>query len=346
MPAQRERVEVHSSAATELLVALFALGSTRPAEAPDWLPSGVDACSPSLRRAVRRVGERAGEIWLHLLGLALELRTSNARAFVDGVARVDALELRRHLLGVHVPAWRHVAGAETLEHAARGNEDAAAALLANERYYAGRARESLERLLPLTAAQTKRALLAIMRRFLDEVFAEQEREVVAVVEEDVERKEALRPSLSREALIAAATGGYVYEREPEFDRVVLVPHVAARPWLLLCQHDDARIICYPAARVGRSAEEDVAERSLRLGVALADERRIQMLRRLAAGGATLVELAELTGLAKSTAHHHLGHLRAAGLIALRGNARGYWYSLREEGFTEAHELLGALLASR
>jgi DNA-binding transcriptional ArsR family regulator len=341
MPAARERVDVHASTAFELLVALFALGSERPSGAPPWLPASLAECSPALRRALERVGVRAGELWLHLLGLALELRPPTTAEFVDRLGRVDALDLRRHMLGVHVPAWRTVAGVETLERAARGSSAAASELLANETYYAGRARESLERVLALTPAQTKRVLLAVLRRFVDEVFAAHEQEVGALIRQDATRTAALATSLSREALIAAATGGYVYEPEPEFDRVVLAPHVAARPWLLLCQHRDARIICYPAG--GDGSSDDVAGRALRLGVALADERRVQMLRRLAAGEATLGELAETTGLAKSTAHHHVAHLRAAGLVTLRGNARGYWYSLRLEGLTESRELLAALL---
>jgi DNA-binding transcriptional ArsR family regulator len=344
MPSPREHVEVYASPAFELLVALFALGGDRPPAAPSWLPS-LSECSAALRRDVGRVGEHAGELWLHLLGLALELHAPTAREFVDRLGDVDPLELRRHVVGLHVPAWRRVAGVETLERAARGDSVSASELLANERYYAGRARESLERLLSLTPAQTKRTLLAVLRRFLDEVFSSHEEAVVAQLRDDAAAKTQLQRSLSREALIAAATNGYVYEPEPEFDRVVLAPHVSARPWLLLCQHRDARIICYPAGAESKTADEDVAERVLRLGVALADERRVQIVRRLAAGEATLAELAETAGLAKSTAHHHLAHLRAAGLVTLRGNARGYWYCLRLEALPEARELLGALLTA-
>jgi DNA-binding transcriptional ArsR family regulator len=337
-------VEIHASGAFELLVALFALMGDRPSEAPGWLPRLPD-CSAALRRDIGRVGEQAGELWLHLLGLALELRPPTGSDFLDRLGDVDALELRRHVVGVHVPAWRTVAGVETLERAARGDASAAGELLGNETYYAGRAREALERVLPMTPTQTKRVLLAVLRRFLDEVFSIHEHEVVALLEDDAERKLALRTSLSREALIAAATNGYVYEPEPELDRVVLAPHLSARPWMLLCQHRDARVICYPAGANGEEkAGEDVAGRALRLGAALADERRVQIVRRLAAGEANLSQLAETTGLAKSTVHHHLAYLRAAGLITLRGNARAYWYSLRLEGFADARDLLGVLTA--
>jgi DNA-binding transcriptional ArsR family regulator len=288
-------------------------------------------------------GEGSGELWLHLLGLALELPASlDAAGFVDAVSATQAAELRRHLVGVHVPAWREVAGAETLERAAAGDRAAASELLRNDRYYAGKARDALGGILPLSAAQTKRRIVADLRRFVDDAFGKQEREAVALLEEDARAQRRVAAARGGEALIAAATGGYVYEPEPEFARVVLIPHLAAAPWLLLCQHRDARLICYPVERQPDDAGEAVAERALRLGRALGDERRIRILRRLVAGEASLGELAEASGLAKSTAHHHLAHLRAAGLVTLRGNARGYWYGLRAEGLGEARSLLGEL----
>jgi DNA-binding transcriptional ArsR family regulator len=131
-------------------------------------------------------------------------------------------------------------------------------------------------------------------------------------------------------------------REPEFSRVVLVPHAAAKPWLLLCQHGDERIICYP---LSDPSDQSLDERGLLLGRALGDEQRLKILRRLVAADASLAELAESAGVAKSTAHHHLGFLRAAGLVTLHGNARQYWYSLRRESVAESGALLAELLTA-
>ena len=79
-----------------------------------------------------------------------------------------------------------------------------------------------------------------------------------------------------------------------------------------------------------------------VGRALGDGRRVRILRRLVEGNSTLDELAEAVGLARSTTHHHLTQLRAAGLVTLGGNARGYWYALRPEGLTEAQRAIGGL----
>jgi len=319
------------------------LTGDRPPERPSWLPDGLGECSRALRQAIRRVGPEAGEVWLHLLGLALELPLGSASAFVEALAATDARELRRHVVGVHVPSWRTVAGAETLERAAAGDARAMRALLRHDRYYAGRARASLELLLPLGAAETKRRLVAVLRLFASEVFAPAADEVVAALAADAEAKQALAAHLGPDELISAAARGFVYEREPEAARVVLAPHIAARPWLLLCQHRDARIICYPVEETPE-AERDVGERALTLGRALGDEARVAIVRRLAAGEASLTELTELTGLAKSTAHHHLGQLRAAGLVVVSGNARAYRYALRDDAVRATRALLAELLA--
>jgi DNA-binding transcriptional ArsR family regulator len=324
--AQPLRVEVVSGAAFELAIGLSTL--THPARAGEtrsWVPRLAEA-SPALRRAVEAVGVASGELWLHLLGLALECPHDLAGAVRD----LPAPELRRHLVGAHVPSWRSLVGAAALEAAARGDT----ALLGHDRYYAGRARESLALLLPLSAAATKRRVLAVLERFEGEIF---DPALVAGLERDAESKRRLAlPPLD---LIETATAGYRYEPEPELDRVALVPHLAARPWLLLCQHDRTRIVCYPVP-----ASEGLEDRALLLGRALGDEGRVRMLRRLASGDATLSELAETAGVARSTAHHHLSHLRAAGLVTMHGNARAYWFALRREGLADARRTLGLLEA--
>jgi DNA-binding transcriptional ArsR family regulator len=337
-------VDVRADASFELLIGLSTLTSDRAAEGGSWLPAGVAECSAGLRRAIDGVGRKAGEVWLHLLGLALESQPESAASFVEVISRANPQELRRHIVGVHVPSWRIVAGADTLERAAAGERASIAMLLEHDRYYAGRARESLELLLPLNARETKRRLLAVLRRFADEVFAPAEEDVVATLQADAEVKRSLATRVSADTLITTAARGFVYERESESSSVVLAPHLAARPWLLLCQHRQTRIICYPAEE-RLEAERDVRERALALGRALADEGRIEILRRLAAADASLTDLAALTGLAKSTVHHHLTQLRAGGLVVVRGNARSYRYSLRREAVDQASALVAELMSA-
>jgi DNA-binding transcriptional ArsR family regulator len=341
MPVSRGiAVEARAGAAFELLIGLSVLCDARRSGERAWVPQ-LSECPAPVRRAVERVGDTTGETWLHLLGLALERQGADAAAFVDAVGESDELEFRRHLVGVYVPAWRSLVGAETLERAAAGQRAAAMQLLASERYYAGRARDALAVALPLTLRETKRRFVAALRRFLD-VFDRYEASLTAQLEEDARRRRDVAVAASAEQVIAAATGGYIYEPEPEFRRVVLIPHLAAGPSLLLCQHRDARVICYPADG-GPGGSSDLAGRLVRVGKALGEPARIAIVRRLVRGEASLTELAEAGGVAKSTMHHHLAALRAAGLVSVRGNARGYWYALRSQGFSEARSLLAELL---
>ncbi len=322
--AQPLQADMLAGAGFELLVGLSMLTrADRSTVRPSWVPQLAD-CTPALRAAVERVGARSSELWLHLLGLALDRPDDVGAAVRD----TPAVELRRHLVGLHVPAWRALVGVEALEATARGDT----ALLDHARYYAGQARDSLAALLPLTPAETKRRVLAVLELFATEAF---DADVMQGLARDAAAKRRL--GLSALELIEAATAGYRYEPEPEIDRVVLVPQVAARPWLLLCQHGSTRILCYPL-----SGEDVLEERVLLLGRALGDEGRVRMLRQLAIGDATLTELAETAGVSRSTAHHHLAHLRAAGLVTMHGNARVYRFTLRREGLAEARRALGEL----
>jgi DNA-binding transcriptional ArsR family regulator len=329
-------VQVTSSPPFELFIGLSALCSPHQAREPSWVPPELASCPPATRAAIESVGERSGELWLHLLGIPLDAEAATSAELLAAVEALSPLELRRHLVGVHVPAWRKVVGKAALEAAARGDAAASRALLGQPVYYAGRSRESLRSILPLSANETKRRLVRALRTFAEEVFERHEAELADQLEEDARSKRRLQSTIGSGELIDRAAGGYVYEVEPEFERVLLVPHLAARPWLLLCQHRRARIICYAVRREA----VDPGERLLELGRALGDPRRLMILQRLRKSDASLAELADELDLAKSTTHHHLHRLRSANLIALRGNAAGYRYTLEPSGFAGAERLLG------
>ena len=339
------RVEVEAGSPFELLIGMYATGTPNEERDRSWAPP-FEGCPPATREALKALGERSGEIWLHLLGLALEQQPPDVSAFVARVGAAKPLELRRHLLGIYVPAWAELVGADVLEGAVRGDRRAAKRLLTHDRYYGGRARESLAVLLPLTPGETKQRVLAALRAYADEVFLPVEARLRHELLAEKTAKTLLAESLSGRELITASARGYLYEPEPELSRVVLIPHIAARPWSLLCQHRDARLICYGLTEAELDPERARADQLERLGRALGDGKRVAILLRLRRSQATFAELAEEVGLARSTTHHHLAQLRAAGLIVLRGNARSYRYTLDPNGFAAAEELLGTLVPER
>ena len=84
---------------------------------------------------------------------------------------------------------------------------------------------------------------------------------------------------------------------------------------------------------------------LRLYKALSDEKRLRILKRLVTGSATLQELADAVGLAKSSTHHHMVILRSAGLVTVTEDLQRL-YTLRTDTIPEASDLLNAFLQER
>ena len=342
-------VEAQAAGAYELLIELSVLtsegsaGTLDPAAARR-LAEARQGASPGLRAALERVGDRSGEVWLHLLGLAMDAPGPRDAADLLGhLEATDPLEVRRQLLGADVPAWRRLVQPEVIAAAAAGDRAAQARLLAHPRYYGGAAAEALAVLLPLGPDETRRRLLEALARWHEESFAARETGLVGLLAADALATRELAATMAPARLIELVCGGFAYEPEPECPRVLLVPHLAARPWLLLCQHRDTRIICHPARGQDGDERAATAEGLLRLGRALGDEQRQRILAALAGGPRDLDELAGAVGLSRSTVHHHMGLLRAAGLVALAGNARRYRYGLRRQAVAEATALLASLL---
>jgi DNA-binding transcriptional ArsR family regulator len=149
--------------------------------------------------------------------------------------------------------------------------------------------------------------------------------------------------MSPERLIEAATDGVSYVPEPGIARVLLIPHLAMRPWVLISEYDRTKILAYPVAAGSLAASrDDPPARLVALCKALAEEQRLRLLRRLAEGPMSLQQIADHLGLAKSTAHHHLVGLRAAGLVRVQLGADKE-YSLRADAVTDVTDLLRAYL---
>jgi DNA-binding transcriptional ArsR family regulator len=332
-PARHLAVDVAEGTALELLVALRALTSSERAHT--WIPSGLDDCPPPTREAVAAIGDPTGDVWLHLLGLALDTEADDAAAFIEAVRRTRPLELRRHLLGLHVPSWRRAAGRETIERAARGDRRACDQLAVARREYCDDGDGAVPAILSLSPARTKPLIVAALERFATEVLAPQEERLRRTLHDDAESRRQEIATADPRDVIEQATGGYRHEHEDSFARIVLFPHLAHAPAILLCEHRDTRLIGYAAA----SPDAAGSELLIGLGRAIGDASRMAILARLRDGEASLGDLANSLGLAKSTIHHHAFQLRAARLITVRGNTQGTFYALDPSGFAAAAEFL-------
>jgi DNA-binding transcriptional ArsR family regulator len=320
-------VEVAGGSAFGLLVALAAASRERRNDFPTELASALD-----------EVGDTEGETWLNLIGVPLDAgRPYAAERLLDELRSLDAVELRRHLLGRFAWSWCSLAGIDVIEAAAQGDPEAASELLRNPRYYGGRAAASLGVLLGLDPEETQRRLVRTAETgvayYLD----------ASAVERLDGAERAARVALASQPPLAAIerlATGFRYIPEPEAESVTLVPHLESRLPLVLAQHRSSRLIVYRA-----TPDRGSEERLHALGRALADPKRVEILGLVGRGVGRPPDLVSETRLARSTVHHHLGLLRDAGLIALEGNARAYTYVPRRAAAAEAAELVGEFVGS-
>ena len=292
-----------------------------------------------LASSLESVGDSKGETFLNLLGLVLDADAPyTADRLLDALETTDSVEVRRHVLGRYAWSWCTLAGIDDIESAARGDRRASRRLLEQPRYYGGHAEESLTTLLALDpeetrirlarAVETGRSLVSL--HAADELHAAERAAAVALAE-----------PADPLAAIERLTTGYRYAPEVEADRVVLVPHLEPALQLVLAQHRSARVIAYAAAP-DRGAEE----RLVAVGRALSDPKRVEILALVGRGVGRSGDLVDATGLTRSTVHHHLAQLRAAGLVALEGNARAYTYIPRRDAHADVAELVAAVAARK
>jgi DNA-binding transcriptional ArsR family regulator len=200
----------------------------------------------------------------------------------------------------------------------------------------------LRHLLLLPPEETVDRVTGLLRRFAETCFADRD-DTAAVLDRDADAKRALARTMPPERLVEIATNGVTFSVQPEMAGVVLVPSIVVRPWVIITEHEGLRIFCYSVADEHIEADPAAPPSWLvQVYKALGDERRLRLLNRLAESNASLAELADEVDLAKSTVHHHLRTLRAAGLVRVTvGDDREY--SLRRDTVPEAARLLEVYL---
>jgi hypothetical protein len=320
------QVEVAAGGSLALLVALSAAARGPRGALPGMLAAALD-----------EIGDAQGETWLNLLGIPLDAGPPYAiDRLLAELRALDPVELRRHLLGRFAWSWCTLAGVDDIEAAAAGDKAAAARLLAHPRYYGGHASVSLSVLIGLDPAETRRRIVRavgaaqpLLGDRWSHTLADAGAAAVTAVAE-----------LAPLAAIERLADGFRYVPEPEAERVVLVPHLEPELPLVLAQHRSSRLIVY-CSTPDRASEE----RLLALGRALADPKRVEILALVGRGIGRAPDLVDATGLSRSTVHHHLAQLRAAGLVVLEGNARAYTYVPRPGAATEAARVVGDVVGT-
>ena len=345
----RLEVDIEWAPAYELVMQLAATGSGDIKGTFDHVPPSFDELrtnlSPRLVAALELLGPAGGKNWGALVGLCWHLGLREPGDLIGHLSSLSAVDIRLVLLGAHLPALRAATPPRTLVAAAEGDRAAGRDLIEKVAtvYPDDSDAEAFALLVGLDPEETKSAVVAGLRGWHREVFAAQEAEVARALTRDLDAKRALARTTSPEHLIEIATNGLQYTPQQWVRRVVLIPHLAMRPWNVMNAWDEATIVCYPAADHDLPADPaEPPSRLVRLHKALGDEKRLRMLRVLSSRTATLQELADATGLAKSSAHHHTVILRSAGLITvtLEDTSR---YTLRREALPDVARWLDAYL---
>ncbi len=99
------------------------------------------------------------------------------------------------------------------------------------------------------------------------------------------------------------------------------------------------VAALPAVAHQLTGERDVIEAARRVHRALGDTNRLDLVRRLAQGPATVSELIESTGLSQPLVSWHLRRLRSAGLVTSERSGRESICTLRTETIAEGHALM-------
>ena len=339
---------VRPSIAVEFLMSLLAFGMPEANDTFDPRPDGFDDDASRLSiealGALDRLGGPAGRPISSLIGPARrDPCPPDVPSFLDGLDRTPPERVWSMLAGGHAPPIADSVGEGTFAAAAAGDAAARTELLESFRA-AGDADDGTAALLDLDAAAAKRLVLEGLGGWFRDVFHRADATRV-LLERDAAAKERLSVETPLERLIERATNGLEFRAEPWMRRVVLVPQLSMRPWNVMSADGSDLIVCYPLADESLEADGSAPPAQVvRFHRALGDAKRLRMLKLLASrGSATLQELADAVGLAKSSAHHHLVILRGAGLVkvTLEDNSR---YRLVRESLAPNGRLLERFLA--
>jgi DNA-binding transcriptional ArsR family regulator len=246
------------------------------------------------------------------------------------------------MFGYYQRRYRKTTPLDIILRAAEGDEEAQEQFLKTSFPDEAGWQRFLRHLFTLDPLETKRKVLDILEKWYERVFRDMEPEIMPIIERDAEAKRVLQQTMLPERLIEVATNGLEFVPEPGLRRVVLIPSYVGRPWNDISEYQDAKIFIYPVA------DESIAEdtntppvRLVRLYKALADDRRLRILKKLTTGSYTLQEIADDFGVAKTTMHHHLAILRSAGLVRVQSDEK--LYSLRQDGMPNIGQMLDSYL---
>jgi DNA-binding transcriptional ArsR family regulator len=343
-------VSIETGAAYELLLSLVTISETKNHEVaevgPEWLADIEKRAGPALMKRLADFGQGTGDGFVHLVPLAYDAPAPrDADTFIEHLAGIDADEIVRQLLGFYDYHIRRTTPPDTMRAAVGGDEQAITEVLS--------ACESwpewhpfVERLLGLGSRRAKEELLGLLREWRTRVWQVEEGRIMPIIQRDAEAKRMLARELPFDRFVEVTTNGVQYVSRPDISRLVLIPSYVNRPWVSFAEQRGAMILVYPVADESVTADSDAPPlRLVRLTKALADEKRLRILRALAERPRGLMELAEQFEVPKTSMHHHMVQLRSAGLVTVMAGKKDKSYRLRNDVLPGLATMLAGYIAT-
>lgn len=310
-----------------------------------WLEEARERAGKELIDRIERVMLGDADTFIHLTGIVHDTPAPrDVPAFLAHMRQTDPDEIRLHLVQFYARETRRMTPASVIRAAAGGDPAARDEFLRTSHPEWEPWTAYLTRVLDLDGESYKAELIAALADWAELVWKPESLTIMPIIERDAEAKRVLQRELPLDQFITTATNGVEFAPRPGIDRLVLVPSFVNRPLNSFTEVGETLLIIYPVADESVSADADAPPlRLVRLSKALGDEKRLRILRALADGEKSLMELAEMFGVPKTSMHHHMIVLRSAGLVAVGvGQKR---YRLRSETVPDLGALLGGYLGA-
>jgi len=348
-PGAPPAISIETAAAYELLHSIVVALDDEDADTydigPAWIAEARSRAGEELIARLRAVSFGDSDAFRHLLGLAYDSPAPrDVPAFVGHLREIDPLELKLHLVQFYARDTRRMTPPATIRAAVAGDADATAEFLRTSHPEWEPWTAYLRAVLDADAEWLKSELVEVLEAWADRVWKPESLTIVPILERDATAKRELQRELPLDRFVTVATNGVEFAPRPGVERLVLIPSFLQRPLVGHVEVGEVMIIVFPVADESVSAETDAPPlRLVRLSKALGDEKRLRILRALAEGEKTLMELAESFGVAKTTMHHHMIVLRSAGLVTVGVGSKRY--RLRHETVPDVGALLSGYLGA-
>lgn len=341
-------VTVEVAPAYELLLSILTV--TEPTEdtyeiGPEWIAEMRSRAGEALLARVDTVALHDPDTFVHLFGLVHDTPAPrDVPAFFARLRSADPTELKLHLVKYYARETRRCTPADVIRDAVAGDAAAQREFLQTCHPEWEPWTDYLRAVLDADGEALKAELIAVLEDWADRIWKPESLTILPILERDAEAKRDMLRTMSLEDFIETATNGVEWVARPGVERVVMVPSFVNRPLVSFSEIGDVQIIAFPVADESVAADLDTPPlRLVRLSKALGDEKRLRILRALADGEKSLMELAEMFGVAKTTMHHHMIVLRSAGLVSVAVGTKRY--RLRHETVPDVGALLSGYLGA-